>query len=100
MITRIGALIVLFCLVAGVCLAADKPVVNDDMITNQVMLKLAADAVVKGGALKVDVKDGVVTLSGTVAEEKQKERATKLTRKVKGVKQVVNNITIERIAPR
>ncbi len=84
-----------FCLLAGACLAAAKPV-TDDLITDQVMLKLSGDAVVKGGAIKVDVKNGVVTLGGTVAEAKQKERATKLTKKVKGVKQVVNNIAVEK----
>jgi osmotically-inducible protein OsmY len=97
MIIRICALTVFLSLLAGLCLAADKPV-NDDMITNQVMLKLSGDAVVKGGALKVDCKNGVVTLSGGVAHEAQKQRAEKLARKVKGVKSVVNQIAIERTA--
>lgn len=79
-------------LMAGVCLAKDT--VSDDMIYNNVRIKLASDAVVKGGALEVEVKDGVVTLGGSVEEQKQKERATKLTKSVKGVKQVVNNITL------
>jgi hyperosmotically inducible periplasmic protein len=82
------------CLVAGLCLAAGKPV-NDDTITNQVMLKLSGDPVVKGGNLKVDVKDGVVTITGAVMQDKQKDRATKLAKKVKGVREVVNNITIQ-----
>jgi osmotically-inducible protein OsmY len=94
MISKICSLAAVLILLAGVCLAADKPV-NDDMLTNQVMIKLSGDAIVKGGALKVDVKDGVVTLGGGVAQENQKQRAEKLTRKVKGVKQVVNKITIE-----
>ena len=97
MITKLCALIAFLTLVAGVCLAADKPV-NDDMIINQVMIKLSGDAVVKGGALKVDCKDGVVTLGGAVPHEEQKQRAEKLAHKVKGVKQVVNKITIERTA--
>ena len=97
---KLSVLIAALILVAGACLAAEKPPVNDDMITNQVMLKLSGDAIVKGGALKVDVKDGVVTLAGSVAQEKQKERATKLAHKVKGVKQVVNNITIEKTPSR
>jgi len=79
-------------LMAGVCLAKDA--VSDDMIYNNVRIKLASDQVVKGGALEVDVKDGVVTLGGSVEEPKQKDRATKLTKSVKGVKQVVNNITL------
>jgi osmotically-inducible protein OsmY len=97
MITKLCALFAFLILVAGVCLAADKPV-SDDMIINEVMIKLSGDYVVKGGALKVDCKGGVVTLSGAVPHEVQKQRAEKLAHKVKGVKQVVNQITIERTA--
>src|SRR5215831_12087925 len=79
-------------LLTGVCLAKD--VVTDDMIYNNVIIKLASDAVVKGGALKVGVTNGVVTIDGSVELEKQKERATKLAKSVKGVKQVINNITL------
>ncbi len=93
MILRICTFAVLIFLLAGVCLADQKPV-TDDMITNQVMLKLAGDPDVKGGGLKVDVKNGVVTLSGTVELEKQREKATRLAKKVKGVKQVINNIVL------
>ena len=50
----------------------------------------------KGGALAVESKQGVVTLGGTVETERQKDKATKLTKKVKGVKQVVNNIEIKK----
>jgi hyperosmotically inducible periplasmic protein len=84
-----------FLLAACACMAADKPV-TDNAINDNVRVKLAADQVVKGGGLKVEVKDGVVTLSGSVEHEKQKNKASKLAKKVKGVKQVVNNITIQR----
>ena len=79
-------------MLAGACLAKDA--VTDDMIYNNVRIKLASDAVVKGGALQVDVKDGVVTIGGSVEVEKQKDRAAKLAKGVKGVKQVINNITL------
>lgn len=87
------ALLMMVCLLAGLVLAANKPV-TDDMIVDQVRVKLAADAIVKGGGLGVDSKAGVVTLTGVVATSKQKDRAAKVASKVKGVKQVVNNITI------
>ena len=48
---------------AGVA-AKDPPPMTDDTITDQVRLKLTSDPDVKGGALQVDVKQGVVTLSG------------------------------------
>ncbi len=67
---------------------------SDDFIYDQVRLKLATDQIVKGGALQVEVKQGVVTLGGQVEQKKQKDRATTLAKKVKGVKQVINNITL------
>ena len=84
----------MFLLIVGVCVASDK-VLTDDIIHDNVMIKLASDQVVKGGALTVDVKQGIVTLTGQVENSKQKDRATKLTKSVKGVKQVVNNINLK-----
>jgi osmotically-inducible protein OsmY len=95
MITRICTLLLACLLLEAVCLAKDPPLVNDDTITDQVRIKLADDPLVKGGALAVEVKQGVVTLSGAVEMDKQKEKAEKVARKVKGVKQVVNNIEIK-----
>jgi osmotically-inducible protein OsmY len=95
MIHKFVAALVLFVFGAAFCLAADNKPLTDDMIHDNVMIKLASDQVVKGGALVVDVKAGVVTISGQVENIKQKERATKLTKQVKGVKQVVNNINLK-----
>jgi len=94
--TKICALLMMAFLVAGVCLAKDA--VSDDMIYNNVRIKLAGDQVVKGGALMVDVKDGVVTLAGSVEEQKQKDRAAKLAKGIKGVKQVINNLAVRKNA--
>jgi osmotically-inducible protein OsmY len=74
---------------------AAKPV-SDDFIVDTVRQKLAADDVVKGGAIDVEVKGGVCTLKGKVEEPKQKERAEKIAKKVSGVKSVVNQIQISR----
>jgi osmotically-inducible protein OsmY len=95
MITKICILLLACLALQTLCLAKDPPVVNDDTITDQVRIKLADDPVVKGGALSVAVKNGVVTLSGDVELDKQKEKAEKVAKKVKGVKQVVNNIEIK-----
>jgi hyperosmotically inducible protein len=94
MISKLLAVLLTICLVASAVLAADKPV-SDDTLFDQVRIRLAGDAEVKGGALKVDVKEGVVTLGGTVETQRQKDKATKLAKKVKGVKQVVNNIVLK-----
>ncbi len=81
--------------VAAPLMAADKAV-SDDMIYDLVRRRLASDPVVKGGALDVDVKQGVVTLRGKVELEKQKARAEKLARKVRGVRKVVNELVVAR----
>ncbi len=73
--------------------AQGKP--SDDMIYDQVRRKLTADRDVKGGGIDVEVKDGVVTLRGKVREEKQKKKAERITRKVKGVTRVVNELIVE-----
>jgi len=95
MTSRICAALLLLCLCATLCLAQSKPI-SDNLIIDQVRIKLSADTEVKGGALEVDSKQGVVTLSGSVETERQKDKATKLARKIKGVKQVINNITIKK----
>lgn len=66
----------------------------DDRIFDQVRMRLATDADVKGGAFDVAVKDGVVTIKGRVDTEKGKTKATKLTKKVKGVKDVDNELVV------
>src|ERR1039458_3360795 len=95
MILKTCASLLVFFLLAGLCLAADKPV-SDDAIYDGVRIKLASDVDVKGGALKVDVKEGKVTLSGIVGAPMQKDKATKLTKKVKGVKSVDNQIEVKK----
>jgi len=81
-------------LVAGVCVAQKQ--VSDDAIYDNVRIRLASDSEVKGGDLQVDVKQGVVTLSGGVESQRVKDKAGKLTKSVKGVKQVVNNLAIKK----
>jgi len=98
MISKIVAVLTTFVLFAAVCLAADK-VISDDMIYDNVRIKLASDTIVKGGALNVDVKQGIVTLGGMVENNRQKDRAAKLAKSVKGVKQVINNLNLKETAP-
>jgi hyperosmotically inducible periplasmic protein len=75
--------------------AADQKRSNsDDRISDQVRMRLATDQDVKGGALDVLVKDGVVTIKGRVDTEKGKNRATRLAKKIKGVKDVDNELIV------
>jgi hyperosmotically inducible periplasmic protein len=94
MILRIWAATLALLLVCGAGVAADKKP-TDAAIDDNVRIKLAADAEVNGGALKVEVKDGVVTLNGSLETQRQKDKATKIAKRVKGVKQVVNNIILK-----
>ncbi len=92
---KIAVAILAVFLMQTVALAKDPKVVTDDTITDQVRIKLAGDPVVKGGGLEVKVEKGVATLSGAVELPQQKAKASTVARKVKGVKQVVNNIEIK-----
>jgi hyperosmotically inducible periplasmic protein len=77
--------------------ASTKPPMTDNTIGDKVMLKLAQDQVVKGGGLKIDVKDGAVTITGKVESDTQKSRAEKLAKKVPGVKSVDNKIVVTHV---
>ncbi len=90
----IGSLLALsavFCLI----LQADQPK-TDDVIVDQVRIKLANDPIVKAGAIKVDSQQGIVMLTGAVATKKQKDRASSIAKKVKGVKQVQNDLVVQK----
>ena len=83
-----------FAVCQGGAVVPQRIAITDDTIADYVRLKLASDPDVKGGALQVEVKNGVVTLGGSVQTEKVKTKAGKITKKVKGVNQVVNNLTV------
>jgi osmotically-inducible protein OsmY len=90
--TLLALLLFLTCAVPA--LPADQKSGGDDRIFDQVRMRLATDPDVKGGNFDVTVKDGVVTIKGRVDTEKGKNRASKLARKVKGVKQVENDLVV------
>ena len=99
MISKFAILLAALLVFQLVAIAKDPPQITDDTITDQVRLKLTSDPDVKGGALGVDVKQGVVTLTGAVEQRKQRDKAEKLARKVKGVKSVVNKLEIKARVP-
>lgn len=90
---RFATTFVLLLALVTATLGGDKPP-DDNFIYDSVREKLSSDVVVKGGAIDVDVKNGVVTLKGHVQEQKQKSKAESLAKKVKGVKSVVNELQI------
>ena len=74
--------------------AAEKPALNDDLVYNHVIRKLANDRELKTTAIDVTVKDRVVTLRGLIDSEKLRQRAERVVQKVDGVKKVVNELRI------
>jgi len=69
--------------------------VNDAWILTKVKwFHTGADAL-KGSDINVDVKDGVVTLKGTVKTEAGRARAIALAKDTDGVKRVVDQLTIK-----
>jgi osmotically-inducible protein OsmY len=76
----------------GLAWAADQK--EDDRLYDQIRLRLAGDPDVKGGALEVEVKDGVVTVKGIVRTDKAKAKAEKLILKIKGAKKVNNELRV------
>ncbi|HLV18329.1 MAG TPA: BON domain-containing protein [Pseudomonas sp.] len=63
--------------------------VSDTWITTKVKSALLVDDATPGMDIKVETKDGVVSLSGTVASEAEREMAISKAREVKGVREVM-----------
>lgn len=69
---------------------------NDFFQFTQARAAIGADPDLKTTNIVVDVKGGVVTLSGTVASAAQKSKAEQLMRGVAGVKTVNNGLQIQK----
>jgi osmotically-inducible protein OsmY len=83
-----------FMLILAPLMAQKQKQITDDTIRDQVMVKLASDPDVGGMAIDVDVRQGIATLKGKVRSDKQKSKAEKLAKKVKGVTGVTNQLVI------
>jgi osmotically-inducible protein OsmY len=85
----------LFALVLTPLLAEkDKTPITDDIIVDQVKVKLADDSEVGGQPINVDAHGGTVVLTGKVTNDKLKEKAEKIAKKVKGVVGVDNKLAV------
>jgi osmotically-inducible protein OsmY len=92
---RLSCLTVLFALVLTPLLAQkDKTPVSDDVIVDQVRVKIADDSEVGGQPIQVDAHNGVVVLTGKVTNDKLKSKVEKIAKKVKGVTGVDNKLVI------
>ena len=90
------ALLLMFFLVLSSTGAFAQESKDDGRIHDLVLVRLAGDQLVGGaGRIEVIVANAVVTLKGRVESDKQKSRAEHLSKRVKGVKSVDNQIKVE-----
>ena len=70
--------------------------VDDSLIANKVTLALYSDKQVHGRGMKVESAQGVVELTGVVANTAEAQRAVQIAQQVKGVKAVHNRLKVQR----
>ena len=93
MLPRLIALLLALTLAIPMLIAQQKGP-SDDYIYDDVRQRLASNPDVRGAALDVTVKDGVVTIKGRVHTEKGRKKATELAKKAKGVISVDNQLKL------
>jgi osmotically-inducible protein OsmY len=69
---------------------------GDDALSAKVQSQLSSDTQVKGAAIEVTAKNGVVLLQGTVPSSAAKQRALTVARGTDGVSQVVDRISVRK----
>ena len=74
--------------------ATTGEVITDAWITSTISADFVNEDTLKGSDINVDTKDHVVTLKGTVMSAAGKTRAAEIAKTTKGVKSVVNTLTI------
>ncbi|MGZ4836291.1 MAG: BON domain-containing protein [Terriglobales bacterium] len=65
---------------------------DDSQMTSQIQSKFNEDSGLHGKPITVRTSGGVVTISGTVENETQREAAARYASAIPGIKQVVNNL--------
>jgi hyperosmotically inducible protein len=66
----------------------------DSVITGKVKATLAVDSTVRASQIEVATKDGVVTLSGNIDSQAEKDRAMEIARSTSGVNSVVDMLAV------
>lgn len=69
--------------------------IDDSVVTANVKAALLADKEAPGMSIQVETFKGRVQLSGFVNNDAQAKRAAKIAGSIKGVKSVINNITVK-----
>jgi len=74
---------------------ATRRAIEDGALTSKIKAKMALDDTVKALSLDVDTRAGVVTLTGMVRSEGERQRALALARETEGVTQVVDRLQLK-----
>ena len=75
--------------------ATSRPAATDDSsVSTRVRTMLLNDPQVNGGTINVTATNGVVTLSGRVRSEAERERAVALARQTSGVTDVRSELSV------
>jgi len=69
--------------------------IEDSFITTSVKSAVLAEPGLSSLKIEVDTKDGVVTLSGTVASSALKTRAAQIAQNTSGVRSVIDNLEVK-----
>ena len=68
--------------------------IKDSYITTKVKAELAADHATSSRDIHVETVDGVVTLSGVVRSDAEKDRAEQDAMRIKGVAKIHNDLKV------
>jgi len=71
-------------------------ILNEGTLTAKIKSKMALDDLVRARSIDVTTTGQVVTLTGTVGSQAERNRALQLARETAGVTQVVDRLTVAR----
>jgi hyperosmotically inducible periplasmic protein len=81
---------------AAVAANQAKVALENGAITAKIKSKMTLDDTLEARKIDVDTSNGVVTLTGTVATEAERQRALQLARETDSVRQVVDRLKVIR----
>ena len=85
------------CVTGLACIVGCGP--NDSGVTSSVEDRLESDTAVQADAIDVTTQDGVVTLSGEVGSQVEREQAVMIARQTDGVRDVVDRLRVADATP-
>jgi osmotically-inducible protein OsmY len=74
---------------------ATRRAVADGALTSKIKAKMALDDSVSALKIDVDTQGGVVTLTGSIGSDAERQRAVALARETRGVTQVVDRLQLK-----